>query len=316
VTGVQTCALPICSYPNVAIGNSTGKRGEKNNALSIMAVKGDLKEFKYLRCGKKIVGTYFSTSDCEFLYLTGISGLIKNPKSNNFTGETLTIYKKIQQILAAHNFSVKNVHRFWNYMENISKNYSAFNEARGKFFKENGVIDFPVATGIQARLLNKQHINISLEALKLKKNSGITIESIQSDLQCEPTLYGPKFSRAKLLKFKKDGVAKMYISGTSSVNKQGKSVLQENPEKNIRYVVSSVEHLLKKSKMSLNDIATARVYCKNEEILKYFEKLQKENSWEFPYSTLVTNICRSNLLFEMECIAANKHLNSNQISYK
>ena len=63
----------------------------------------------------------------------------------------------------------------------------------------------------------------------------------------KPLEYGPKFSRGKILDFENDKVKKIYVSGTSSVDKKGKSALIGDYDKNIDYVISCVEHLLKNS---------------------------------------------------------------------
>ena len=87
--------------------------------------------------------------------------------------------------MAKYGFSSADAFRFWIYMENIKKNYASFNKARDKYFRKNGISDFPASTGIETRLAGNRKISISLEAIKTNGSKEFEIRNLKSSLQCE-----------------------------------------------------------------------------------------------------------------------------------
>ena len=291
-------------YPTLVIGNSPARTSLKNASVCIHAVAGDFKKFAYIRSGKEVVGAYFASKRLEHLSLSGVSASGSMARKD-FKKEAQSVYKRIDVILSRFHFSPRSTYRFWNYMEDISKNYRSFNAARNWYYAKHGIRQFPAATGIEAGLSGSAQIRIGLEALKSANKKGVMMETVASDMQNEAWEYGPKFSRAVLVRFPRDGVKKLYISGTSSVDKKGKTISSDSREENISYVLDSVGHLLKKNGMSLGNLLTSYVYCKNADVLKAFERLYATKKWNFPYNPVITNICRDDFLFEIECIATN-----------
>lgn len=307
------------AYPSLILENSTApKKFADMRSAEIFAVDGKFDRFEYVESEGKRRGAYFKIHGCEYLYVSGL-GLEKVSQKMKFGEEAKKVYSLIDDILFRHGFSPRNVYRFWNCMENIlenhSENYNIFNEVRDGYFKKHGITDFPAATGIEARLTGRQRINLSFEAVKTKRNEAV-LETLHSDLQCEAWeykkhkawKYGPKFSRAKSLIFREDGIRKIYVSGTSNVDRSGRAIFLDDPEKNIDYVVSCVEHLLKQAGSLLDNVVSARVYFKNQKLLRAFQKLYRKNKWKFPFNALFVNICRKGFSFEMECVAVDKLL--------
>jgi enamine deaminase RidA (YjgF/YER057c/UK114 family) len=308
----------VSAYPAIFLGHSNNsKKCAEFCGAEIVAIKGKFSDFEYIEFNKKIVGVLFKVPGREHLYISGLEFKKTNIRIG-FRVETKRIYECIDDILTRYKFSPQNVYRFWNCMENILgnniTNYALFNEVRDEYFEKHGIADYPAATGIEAALPKEQNINLSLESVKAKKNKDVYSKTLHSDFQCEAWeykkykawKYGPKFSRAKLLVFKKDKIKKVYVSGTSNVDWKGCSILLEDNEKNINYVVSCVEHLLKKSGVSLDNVVSSRLYFKNYGLYKTFLKIYRKKKWKFPYNSLFANICRENFFFEMECVAAGK----------
>lgn len=306
----------ISAYPCIILGHSNiSKKAAEICGAEIFAVKGNFNHFEYIKFNKKNIGVLFKVPGREHLYISGL-GIGKAAKQTGFKEEAKKIYEVIDTILSCYGFYPKNIYRFWNCMENIlgnrAENYALFNKARDEYFKKHRISDYPAATGIEATLIGGQNINLSLEAIKAEKKGDISFNTLHSDFQCEAweykkykvCKYGPKFSRAKLLIFNNDKIKKVYVSGTSNVDRKGRAILLDDNEKNVKYVMSCVEHLLKKSGMSLEDIVMARVYSKNNLIKEKFQKLYSRKKWDFPYNQLISSICRDSFFFEIECIAA------------
>jgi len=293
-------------YPTLAIGNSPRSDNPPENAsIYINALGGDLKRFMYIKTDKKVLGTYFDCQNFEHLSLSGLCDAGSAIKSS-FKDEAKNIYKKIDAVLSQNNFFPNNIFRFWNYLTDVSENYASFNKIRDDYYIKRKIIRFPAATGIEAGLLNGKRINVSLEAIKPKREKAVEIKIVKSQRQCEAWEYGPKFSRAVLVTFAKDNIKKLYVSGTSSVNWRGESILKNKCGENIVYVMTCIEHLLNKNGMSFDNLVMSHIYFKSSAIYDKFRRIYTANAWDFPYNPVFVNICRDNFFFEMECIAANK----------
>jgi enamine deaminase RidA (YjgF/YER057c/UK114 family) len=289
------------SYPTTAIGDSSSQTLAGSGGIYVYGVQGEEIRIKYIKEKEKTIGTYFYLlGKWKGLYLESPFDQ-HNPE--NFESETIRAYEALEKIVVKYGFSFKDAYRFWIYMKNIKDNYAAFNKVRDRYFKKNGISDYPASTGIEADLVSHRRISISLEALRASSRRDIAIQSLKSKLQCEASAYGPKFSRGKVVYFKKDKVKKVYISGTSSVCKDGSSAKNDDYAKNVKFVILCVHHLLVNSGSGLENIVMSRIYAKNVKVRKIFEKVYSKKGWTFPYNFLKTNVCRENLIFEIECIA-------------
>jgi enamine deaminase RidA (YjgF/YER057c/UK114 family) len=282
--------------PLLALGDSISNN--KTVGAYICAIKPNTSEkikFLYIKNKQKIItGVYFKTKNFSFLSKTGLSDKTKN---KNFNDETKNEYKEIEKMLGKYRFNFKDIHRFWNYMGDILNYYADFNKTRDFYFNKHHIVKYPAATGIEAKLINK-NIFIGFEAIKGKN---IKIKTLSSNMQKEAYKYGSKFSRAILLS--NNNIKKIYVSGTSSIDKNGKSILTSQPRKNIEYVIKAIKNILSQENLTMNDITMSYVYGINNSILDIFKKIYAKKHFNFPFIELETPICRKDLLFEMECIA-------------
>ncbi|GEM_PF-3180257 len=303
-------------FPFLMIGDSLSEKMiGKNVSLYINGTKILNGQSQQIKIDGEVVGNYFNFPDSECLNVAGI--YLKN-KGVYFKKESTGEYAKIAKVLKQYNFEPQNIYRFWNYMVHIWENYPAFNAARNAYFKKNSIVKFPAATGIEARLGFGKKISLGFEAIKPKENFKLKWETVNLDTQAAPQKYsrqvsqmphGPKFSRAVEVKFPNDKIKKFYVSGISSANKLGESSLTDDMQKNVAYVMTSFEKLLKKGGFSLDNLVSSHVYSKNQEIFQEFEKLYVAQKWDFPYNSVFTNICRQDFFFEIEGIAADVHEN-------
>lgn len=128
------------------------------------------------------------------------------------------IYKEIFAILDANGFRFKeNGVKSWNYIRNILKNYSTFNQVRDQAFERVELYsNYPAGTGIDCELSGNAAMVMGLYAIAPKATEEISIRSGKTPYQCEAHTYGPKFSRAKIVEIPGRG-KKVFISGTASV---------------------------------------------------------------------------------------------------
>ena len=289
-------------YPSFFLG------GKSFNGLSGIIVRaysnsGKKCTFRYIRDNRekrRPLGTYFSCGDIKVATLTGFLAQAKNGQGKS--AGIYAAYSTALELIEKSGFGINNVCRFWNFLHGMP-DYKELNKGRDRFFSEHSVTSYPAATGIQALHPDGAYYQLGLEAVR-SDNAAIEREVIHSSLQCDAWQYGPKFSRAVLIRAEKELFKKLYVSGTSSIDCAGKSVKLCNARKNITYVVSCVEHILRKKDMGLENIAMSVVYCKTAELFNLFESIYAKRKWNFPYVPLITDICRNELFFEIECMAA------------
>ena len=295
-------------YPFSIVGSSSPGGKISVYIAGIKIINGESQKVEF---DGEILGRYFDLPNLKYLNIAGVCLINKN---DIFKKEAEGEYVKIAKILTRYGFSSHDIYRFWNYMGAILENYPVFNKVRNAYFFKNNIIKFPAATGVEASLGFGKKISVGFEAIMLKKDTKFKWKTIKSDLQCEAFEYekkvsgmsiGPKFSRAIKLVFPESQMDKIYISGISSANREGKSLLGDNPRENVAYVMDSFENLLKKNGFSLDNIVSSHTYFKSREILSEFEMLYTSKNWKFPYNSVVTNICRKNFLFEIEGVAVN-----------
>jgi len=288
-------------YPSVVVYNTKACAGA---SVCIHSVSGSIKKFRQVEKNGKILGATFTTSNGAYFYFTGLQ--MGRSYSGFFKTEAQTLYRSIEKILKIKNLKPEEVFRYWIYLGDIYKNYASFNQVRTAYFKKSKIKDYPASTGIGVLSQKEEpNLNISFEAVK-NIAEDVKISKVDSSLQNNPWEYGSKFSRVKTIIFEKDRVQKTYISGTSSIDKKGRSAFLHNPSKNVGYVMDCVEHLLQKNKMGFNEIVFSAVYFKNQKHFNIFRKIYLKNKWKFPYLVLSADICREDLFFEVECLAAKK----------
>lgn len=286
-------------YPLLLIGNSSSVR-DNTVRMNIHAVEGNFQSFEYITHRDEVIGSLYTTDGVKHLFLKNAE-YADIDGARRFETETGSAYAFLARTLKTKGFAPRHIYRFWNYMDDIDCHYAAFNTVRDLYFRKWHISNYPAATAVGAQLVNNL-ISMSLEAVSSNHINRYATTAIQSDLQCEAPQYGPKFCRAKIVSYQ-DGMNVMYISGTSSINKEGKSVLAGNPDKNIAHVLSRVAHLLKKAGMCPDDIISSVAYCKNMKIFKALQRIKKTQGWDVVSTQLFSALCRKELLFELECIA-------------
>lgn len=253
--------------------------------------------------------SYVVVNNCYGRFL--FAGGLQSDVHKDIYHQAIDIFDIIDNILKKENFSINSIVRQWNYIENITtfdkngnQHYQMFNNARSLFYsKEEWSKGYPAATGIGT---SAGGVIIDFDAVKSEKNS-ISIIPIDNKLQIAAHLYSkvvlgedvngkttPKFERAKSIDI--DGSRMVYISGTAAIRGE-ESLYGVSIENQLGVTIENIRQLIGDSKVRL-----LRVYLKNEE---YYEKVRVEfdNRNDFHTIYLLSDICRNELLIEIEGIA-------------
>jgi len=225
--------------------------------------------------------------------------------------------------------SFNNIVRQWNYIGEIikidnvderkSQHYQIFNKTRSLFYKEyRNRPDFPAATGI-----GMLYSGVCIDSLAVSGDGNMKIIPISNPHQTESYKYGhkslivdndcdlsqshpPQFERAILMVL--NNSARLFISGTASII--GEETVQiGDVEGQTRVTIKNIQVLsdpaILKSKCPelVNYPKTysyVRVYVKYRDDVPKVRKICFEVFGDVPTTYIVADICRNNLLVEIE----------------
>lgn len=239
------------------------------------------------------------------------------------------IFHTLENILRKEDYPIHSIVRQWNYIERITdfadnqQHYQLFNDARSIFYtKTQWPEGYPAATGIGTQWGG---IVIDLNAVKSSEKEYRCIP-LDNNLQVaaydysQKVLLGkkdenlkerttPKFERAKALADKSGGI--IYISGTAAIRGE-ESLLNVGIEEQTKITIENILHLISKDNLLKEDISISgecslqilRVYLKNEEDITLAKNYINKVLPEIPISYLLANVCREELLIEIEGIAS------------
>lgn len=224
--------------------------------------------------------------------------------------QTVNFFNSTNKILTEEGFSFQNVCRTWIYLHEILNQYDLFNKARNKVFHEYGLLKakceefekiyMPASTGIEGGNIYNASGIMDVMAVKVKCNE-IHIFNENGRLQNSAFRYGSAFSRSMII----EDLAKrqLYLSGTASIDRDGKSVFLNNIEMQIENTFSIIRQLIQKQGFTINDLSEATVFLKDSKYVEVFKQYCRKNNLEqLPFVVVVSNVCRNNLLFEMDAI--------------
>ena len=237
------------------------------------------------------------------------------------------IFERIAEILSTEGVSAANIVRQWNYIERITditpdgQNYQLFNDSRSRFYNScewsNG---YPAATGI-----GTQYGGVVV-VFDVMRNSNESSHAIDNPLQISAHAYSqqvlinpdkaqhkttPKFERARHI-ICADENQMLYISGTAAI--RGEESCQAGIEEQTVLTMENIAKLAEKETLEMYGVKNAaeleykmlRIYLKhniNLEVVKNWFKLHYPTT---PKTFLLADICREELLIEIEGIAAEK----------
>lgn len=223
--------------------------------------------------------------------------------------QATTAFRLLEEIIAIENLSFQEIARQWNYIEDITgfdiniQRYQAFNDVRsdyyGKVEWKNG---YPAATGIGTQ---KGGIIIDADIL-----SGYDTLAIDNPLQIAAYVYSekvligdnqykstPKFERARKVVDTTANKDWVYISGTAAIH--GEETLVSDIEQQTLMTISNIEQMVQDKTQYM------RVYIKYPKDYKKAKNILVEKYPQAEIMYVVSNVCRENLLIEIEGIAYN-----------
>lgn len=286
-----------------------------------------------LRCRLAAEVTAIDRSDAERVvrhgdYLTIdeeiLSGGIYAPTTMHIGEQARVIFERMDQILKAEGVATEDIVRQWNYIEQIThlapegQHYQLLNDERSRFYSmsewSNG---YPAATGIGAQTGG---LTIMFDAVRGSANCS---KAVDNPLQVSAHAYSqqvlinncdthkttPKFERARYVAADKGSV---YISGTAAI--RGEESCRHDVVEQTALTMENIDYLVSRENLAKSGVenphqmeySTLRVYLKHREDLQPVVEWMDEHYPQTDTLYLWADICREELLIEIEGIAVER----------
>jgi len=246
--------------------------------------------------GARFDAHLYRLGDCKYLCAGNIYG------TGSAYEATYSMFSSAKDLLQLEGMEFRDVVRTWIQLRHMERDYAVFNRSRRDFFKDNAVVLRPASTGIQGSPARAdKDILLSFYAIRASQPLDVT-------LMTTPTLneawtYGSDFSRG--LKVAETNRISLYISGTASVDEEGRTAHRGDVGAQIERMLLNIQTLLSAQNASFDDLVSAITYLKNREDADILRKILVDRGLgDLPNALVEADVCRDNLLCEMEALAA------------
>jgi len=245
--------------------------------------------------GTRLCGCVFADAQAEYSMLYVLPEDITAPPME----QARQVFEGMGRLLAAEGMDFSQTVRTWLYADDILTWYWDLNKVRDAFFDKHGIFQklVPASTGIG--LANGDGAALSAELLAVRpRQDAVRVEAVASPLQCSAMQYRASFSRAVSVAV--PGQERLYISGTASIDGQGKTVYVGDAAEQVAQTMRVVEAILKSRQMGWPQVTRAMAYYKHSRDRGLLEAYCQAHGIVFPCVQFVADVCRDELLFELE----------------
>jgi enamine deaminase RidA (YjgF/YER057c/UK114 family) len=258
--------------------------------------------------GEVPCGHRWRQNSTEYFVLQNIHDLGNESEDrNNYPLQVKRMLERVEKILLEQRINYRHVVRTWFYLSHILKWYGEFNRVRSDKYREFGILSqtssnsgmFPASTGIEGTVSDLVAGTLDVLAVIPNRTLSPIIKHLSNLGQKEAFHYGAAFSPGVLID--QPDFSWIQVSGTAAIDKNGNSMFPHDIRSQIQCTFDKLISLLKPEGAGLKDIAAATVFVKHPEDAEVFWQLVKSQGLEeFPGICVQANICREDLLFEID----------------
>lgn len=255
-------------------------------------------------------GRAWTSNGAEFLMLQNITGMDDGPQESR-TLQVRRMLARAERILREQGGSFRDVVRTWYYLADILEWYPEFNKVRNETYGEFGIMPgpgdgnllLPASTGIRGDVRSGAAATMDLIAVVGDPVFRPAVTQLTNMGQLDAFRYGSAFSRGALIR--SPAAALFHLSGTAAIDERGKSLFSGDIRGQIGCTLDKVEALMAQNGSGLRDITAATVFVKHAEYAGIFrEMIMARGLADLPAICIVADVCRDDLLFEIDAEAS------------
>ena len=254
------------------------------------------------------VGRRLAGPDYKMLLLAAIDGRASDGSFADCAPcQAKQMFENASAALQAHGHDFRSVARTWIYLARILDWYGDFNRVRTAHYGRYGLSAsegsiFPASTGIQAQS-DQEECLMDVLAVDAPAGSSLVVKPItKSARQDKAFSYGSAFSRAVVLE--SSGRKTMLVSGTASIDAAGRTVHLEDAEAQCLETLLAIAALLEDQGGGLENLCQATVFCKTQAVVEAWRSVNRRLRLPaFPAVNVIADVCRPELLIEIEAVA-------------
>jgi len=289
--------------PTFVAGAPLGRSGLAG--ITVIAARG---ASRLVTEGEARLGRVVESASARFLGLADVGRFAPAGPAPGPAEDAARSIGAAEALLAREGFSFRDVARTWFFLRDILDWYGPFNDVRSAAFRRIGLIgpdgdgQIPASTGIEGRNARGGWCALDLLAMQARAGGRLAVRRLHSRKQNEATEYGSAFARA--IEVSLGDARYIFVSGTASIDARGATVHRGDFESQARYTLEVVEALLEGAGARLAHLAQATAFIKNPDDGRTFERvLARAGLAEAPIVATVADVCREDLLFEIDATA-------------
>jgi enamine deaminase RidA (YjgF/YER057c/UK114 family) len=234
--------------------------------------------------------------------LLGVSGL-SAPRAGGAAEQAHTMLEQAAGVIGRAGGDMFSVVRTWMWLRDILGWYGEFNRVRNRFFRHHGLLGkgsrhpLPASTGVGAGPACGGMCG--MDALAVIGGSSPRQVLLAGGNQGPAYAYGSAFSRAAAARTPAGKT--VYVSGTAAIDAAGRTEHVGDAAKQIAATISNVRAVLAQMGGTEGDLVQAIFYCKTPDVQRILEERWSGLDW--PRVVVQCDICRADLLFEIEAAA-------------
>ena len=234
----------------------------------------------------------------EYWYTGGVSG------ADGSYNQTVSLLDELSFGLEAQGLTLEtNCMRTWLFVQNIDVNYKGVVDGRNAVFDRHGLIPdthFIASTGIEGRTENCTN-KVMLDAVAVS-GPGVLVDYLHGASHLNRTSqYGVRFERGTKVEYTDRN--HVYISGTASIDNNGKILYEGDIIRQTERMIENVEVLLSEAGCGFSQVGSMIVYLRDGADYAVVKDIFDKRFPDCPRVLVQAPVCRPGWLVEMECIA-------------
>ncbi len=256
----------------------------------------------------QVVGRVWRRHDSNVFWFQNVHGMKPGVEPSV---QSEVMFLKAESLLCELGLDYSAVVRTWIYMADILSWYDGFNEVRNRLYGQWGLMPqpgsqaplrLPASTGIRGDNPFDAACVMDFLAIGANGSSAPAIKQLTNPRQKDAFGYQKAFSRGAWVQG--DGISHVQISGTAAIDEKGESLFPGNARQQIQHTLEVVAALIAPCGAKLTDISGATFFLKSAgdtEVCR--QVLQANGLAQIPAVWVQGDVCRGELLFEMDAIA-------------